>query len=119
MSTAHKFKFDFAVAINVTEYAKKHFAHYKYYHSIYVCLDTWDYHILRILEGYNADYEKEEGSILVEHEKIEKPYKAAGLDMKILHDVLDQDSGLESWSVEQVFDIADAVDMIDGGFGVN
>lgn len=119
MSTTNKLKFEFAVATNVTEYAKKHFPHYEGYHSIYVCLDVWDYHIYRILEGYNAEYEKEEGSILVEHEKIEKPYRDAGLDMKILHDVLDEDMGLGNWSVEQAFDIADAVDMIDGGFGVN
>lgn len=112
-------KFELAVATNVTDYAKKHFPHYAEYHSIYVCLDSCDYHILRIQEGYNAEYEAEEGTILVEHEKAQKPYKAAGLDMHILHKILDEDMGLENWDVEEFSNIDDAIESIDGGFGIN
>lgn len=40
------------------------------YKGIYVCMDTNDFWICRILKGYNEDYEQDENMYLVERNKI-------------------------------------------------
>ena len=39
--------------------------------GVYVCMDTNDFWISRIVEGYNEEYEKEEGKYLVERNKLD------------------------------------------------
>ena len=45
---------------------------YEPYEGIYVCEDTHDMWICRIIEGYNSEYCEEEGTYLIEREKISK-----------------------------------------------
>jgi len=40
------------------------------FHGIYVCMDTNDFWICRILKGYDEEYEKHENKYLVERNKI-------------------------------------------------
>jgi hypothetical protein len=42
------------------------------FEGVYVCMDTHDFWISRILKGYNSDYEKDENSYVVERNKIDK-----------------------------------------------
>ena len=38
--------------------------------GVYVCMDTNDFWICRIIEGYNEDYEKEDNKFLIERNKV-------------------------------------------------
>lgn len=41
------------------------------YKGVYVCMDTNDFWVSRILQGYNEEYEKDENKYLIERNKID------------------------------------------------
>jgi len=43
-----------------------------YYKKLFICMDTNDFWISRVLEGYNSEYDPEQGKWLIEREKIDK-----------------------------------------------
>lgn len=115
------------------------------YERVYIAKDTNDMHIYRILKDYNEEYEKEEGAYLVEREKISN-YDVAEkliemgcctnkyLNNKIIVDelinsckleevflatlLIDDNNGLENWDNCECCSMEEAIDVIDGGYGV-
>lgn len=115
------------------------------YRGLYICSDTHDFWISRILEGYNEEFEKEEGKWLIERNKIdkyefceflkEKKNDKASITDRSLRDyyieqcfstneiienliLLDDKSGLEGWDNFECDSPEEAVDIIDGGYGI-
>ena len=117
-----------------------------YCKGVYVCSDTHDMWICRILEGYNNEYEKEEGKWLVERNKIGK-YELIDFineeelteekwevnNKNDLHYVLsnipienlirytilfDDNQGLENWDNLQCGSYSECIEAIDSGFGI-
>lgn len=114
------------------------------YKSLFICSDTHDFWISRILEGYNEDFEQEEGKWLVERNKIDKYdfisfiEESHKQDLKVIdrpsRDVvieclddnfiienlilMDDDNGLEGWDNCECNSYNEAVEVIDGGFGI-
>ena len=112
---------------------------YGIYKEVYICEDVHDFWVYRILEGYNEDYEKEEGKFMLESEKINKYEVAKYLGVKntidkhtkqiflsvVSEDILaktilklDEDNGLESWDIKECDSIEEAIDCVDGGYGI-
>ena len=117
-----------------------------YCKGVYVCSDTHDMWICRILEGYNNEYEKEEGKWLVERNKIDKyelidfinEEELAEEKWKVnnrndLHYILsnisaenliryiilfDDNQGLENWDNLQCDSLEECIKVIDNGYGI-
>ena len=87
-------KFEFGKATDITEFAKKNFeGMYEEYEKIYITTDTNDYHILRILKGYDEDYETNGDKVILEHQMIGKARRETINSMRKLKSILEEDDG--------------------------
>ena len=120
--------------------------------SIYVCMDTNDFWISRILKGYNEEYEQDENMYLVERNKfsiydvMDKLYDQFGkrlpefkenelscVQKNKVHDyfgkfktkdiikaviILDDEDGLTNWDCSEAEFLEEAIEIIDGGYGI-
>lgn len=126
---------------------KKQVSSYKEneYRGVFICNDVHDMWIYRILEGYNEDYEKEDGKYLLERNKIDKYdlcdfLKEESGDIaqtvnRTLRDLyieelltvdeiieaiilMDDEAGLENWDCIEHDDYDECIALIDGGYGI-
>lgn len=124
------------------------------YCGVYVCMDTNDFWICRILNGYNEEYEESENLYLVERNKISiytvmdklsemsnrststftfKKSESAYTIKNKCHEfidtystekiikaviLLDDEDGLGNWDCCEVYSLEEAIDIIDGGYGI-
>lgn len=140
---------EFTKAYNVTEMIKKEkeklFLYQETkYERVYIAEDTKDMQIYRVLKNHNKEYEIEEGTYLVEWNKIPKCYVAEKLigmehcnkklidrfavnnfihnckfkDIFLATLLLDNDTGLENWDNKECYSIEEAIEIIDGGYGI-
>lgn len=111
--------FEFAKYYDITDVAKEHNSlSYKDYEKIFICVDTWDYWIARIMKNTNDEYEHEEGVFLIERNKIEKSTKSSGIDSKKqLLKILDEDD-LSNWDNLQCDSLGNAIEQLEDGFGI-
>ena len=115
-------KLEFAKYYDITAVAKAHNADYNQYEKIFVCVDTNNFWIARVLKGYTNDenngYEPNENGVILERNKIDKQTKASGIErhsqlIKVLND---DDMG--NWDCENIDTVEQAVEMLDDGFGI-
>ena len=111
-------KFEFAVATDITEFAKKNDDLYKGYEKVYITPDTNDYHILRVLKGYSEDYEKVKGSWILEHQMIGKPKGVGIRSNSHLKQILIEDDG-SNYDYAVFQSLEECIEEVDGGFGIN
>jgi len=134
-----------SVLNEMLEEENKLFSYQKdYCQGLYICMDTHDFWICRILEGYNEEFEQEEGSWLVERNKIDKydllefiqqddedkleitsrHSRDVAIDSFEVKDLIkyvilyDDDKGLEGWDNTQCDGLDECIKVIDGGFGI-
>ena len=122
------------------------------YKGVYVCEDSNDFWISRILKGYNEEYEKDDDMYLVERNKIDiydvmdklhelhgkklpnfnecvgnmqkrnaiKRYISQHGTLNIIKAViiLDDEDGLSNWDCYEANSLEEAVEIIDGGYGI-
>lgn len=112
--------------------------------GVFICLDTNDFWVCRILKGYNKEYDLEDGKWLVERNKIdqfdiidaieEDKNEDYGVCSKMARhtfiDCFDVDSlieyilkyddeeGLGNWDIYECDSYDEAVEVIDGGYGI-
>lgn len=111
-------RFEFGRTTEITEFAKKYNPDYKDYLRIFICPDVWDFHILRIIKGYNEDYEKDEKSYIFEHQKIKTGEKSKKISsFSQLKEIINEDD-MGNWDYYQSYDLIELFDRIDGGFGI-
>lgn len=122
------------------------------FEGVYVCMDTNDFWISRILKGYNEKYERDDNMHLVERNKIDiydvmdklhelhgkklpdfneyighmqkrnavKRYISQHGTLNIIKAViiLDDEDGLSNWDCCKADSLEEAVEIIDGGYGI-
>lgn len=112
-------KFEFAKYTEITDYAFKINPDYKTegYVRFFICPDVWDFWFVRILEGYNGEYEQEEGSFLLERNKVEMSRKNENLTLSKVKEIIQEDDG-SNWDFQQGYDIEELINMLDDGFGI-
>jgi len=112
-------EFKFGKYTEITEFAFKINPDYKKhgYIRFFVCPDVWDFWFIRILKGYNEEYEKQENSYILERNKIAMDVKGENLNITKLKNIIKEDDG-ENWDIQQSEDINKLIDMIDNGFGI-
>ncbi len=116
-----------------------------YCQKLYICMDTHDFWISRILEGYNSEFEEEQGKWLIERNKIdkydfcrfmkEKEDDDFNITSKHLRDIyikncfttdeiienvilMDDKNGLEGFDNYECDSLEEAIEIIDDGFGI-
>lgn len=120
-------RFEFARYTDVTKYAKKlsadngDMSEYKIYDKILICPDTDDTWIAKIQTGYDSDFEKVEGAVIIERNNIEG-FGAKWTDIKSSNYayamlMADMEDGC-NWDVTDCESVEDAIEMLDDGFGI-
>lgn len=112
-------KFEFGKYTEITDLAFKVNPQYKNegFVRFFICPDVWDTWFVRILEGYNEDYEREEGSYILERNNVPNDTKGQKLTISRVRKIIEEDSG-ENWDYEQNCDVNELIDMLDDGFGI-
>ena len=112
-------KFDFAVATDITEFAKSRMPEmYGHYEKIYITPDTNDYHILRIIKGYGENYERNENKVILEHQLISKSKTEKINTLENLKKILQKDDG-GNYDYRVKNSVEECITIVDGGFGIN
>lgn len=91
------------------------------YSSVFIQEDVHDFHVYRVQEGYNTDYEPEEGVYLTEYNRVSRydiPPHLEGIDKLFSVLKADDREGLSNWEAYESYDYEDCVDLIDGGYGI-
>ena len=83
-----------------------------------MCLDVNDFWIIRVMEGFNEDYEREDGVYLLERNKIPKDSKRQTLSLTKAIELIKEDD-FSNWDVEEYTYLDELIEDIDGGFGLN
>lgn len=115
-------KLEFAKYYDITDVAKQHNKEYNTYEKVFICVDTHDYWLVRILKGYRNDddegYVEDADNYILERNNIAKQSKRSMIETyNQLLKVLDEDD-FSNWDVENCDTIEEAIEMIDGGFGI-
>lgn len=110
-------KFEFGKYTEVTEFAKEHGTFESCYTRFFVCTDTWDYWFIRLLVGYDEDYNPCEGAFLIERNNIPKDNKTDMITLAKLKEIVEEDDG-SNYDYEPASTEEEALEMIDGGFGI-
>ena len=119
MLTKTEKTFEFAVATDITEFAKATNPDlYDQYEKIFITPDVTDYHVLRVLKGYGEDYENQEDSFILEHQMIPKRRQDSISSLTKLTYILLQDDG-GNWDYGVFNSISECIEEVDGGFGIN
>lgn len=114
-------KFEFATYTDITELYKKHsmcLTEGDGYIKFFICLDVNDIWLVRVIEGFDEDYNKQEGSYLLERNNIAKENKSDGLSLTKVIEIIKEDD-FSNWDVEQYDDLEELIFDIDGGHGLN
>ena len=110
-------EFEFAKYTEITDLAFKYGMDYKGYIRFFICPDVHDTWFVRILEGYNEDYEREEGSYILERNNVPNDYKGQQLTLKRVKQIIEEDDG-SNWDIEVGNDLDELIEMLDYGFGI-
>lgn len=113
-------EFEFAKYTEITDFAHEINPLYKNegFVRFFICPDVWDYWFVRILKGYDEDYNEDEESYILERNKISKDRKTDKLSLSKVKKIIEEDDG-SSWDFQQSYDIDELIDMLDDGFGIN
>jgi len=118
-------KLDFAKYYDITDIAKAYDSEYKQYVKIFICVDTNDFWICRLLKDFRSDEEEghveDEGSYILERNKIAKDFKGEQIQgILAIHCVLESDAsdGYGGWDLENCDSEENAIEMLDDGFGI-
>lgn len=116
-------KLEFGKYTEITDFAKKvNPGMYEQYEKIYICPDTNNWWVCCILKGFNQNYEEEPEMYLVERNNPDYPnYSKCDnkfLNVKTVKEVLEDWDG-SNWDVTECYSLEEAIEIIDGGFGIN
>lgn len=113
-------KFEFAKYTEITDLVFELQPHLKEegFERFFICPDVWDNWYIRIVKGYDEEYEKDSDSYIMERNKIEKERKTDKLSLKTVKEIILEDDG-SNWDYKQSYDINELIDMLDNGFGIN
>lgn len=116
---------DFGKYTECTELAKEiDSGHFGDYEKVFICPDTRNFWVCKILVGYDEEYNQDESSTLIERNNIEdfcaRNLRAGLEDKELAMLVLEADAqdGC-NWDVTQCDSLDEAVEHVDGGFGIN
>jgi hypothetical protein len=116
-----KLEFAFAQYTEITDLVFEMYPNLKHegYERFFICPDTHDFWICRILKGYGEDYEEIEGSYILERNKIGKDKNVKDYPLLLIKKVIhqDQEDGC-NWDYKVSTDIEKLISMVDGGFGI-
>lgn len=112
-------QFEFGKFTEITDYAFEQNPEYEEnnYIRIFICPDVWDFHLVRILKGYNEDYEPDEDSYIMERNMIPMERKGENLTLYKVREIVQEDI-MDNWDMYQSYDLDDLIERIDGGFGI-
>ena len=110
--------FEFAKYTEVTTLAKEVNEEYNNYERIFICGDTNDTWLCRIIKGYDDEYEVDKDSYLLERNKISNDWKHQDLELGRVKEILEEDDFC-NWEYKQSYDVEELIEMVDGGFGIN
>lgn len=112
-------KFEFAKYTEITDLAFEVKPAYKDegYIRFFICPDVNDFWLVRVLEGFNEEYKKEEGVFLLERNNIGKT-KTETLNTNKVKKIIEEDD-LSNWDLQEYTTIEKLIEDLDAGYGIN
>lgn len=112
-------EFQFGKYTEITDFAFKINPQYKNekYIRFFICPDVWDNWFVRVLDGYNEEYEPEEGKFLIERNNISKDHRSDKLSINKVKQIILDDDG-SNWDILAVDSMEDVIEQLDAGFGI-
>lgn len=113
-------KFEFAKYTEITDLAFELRPEWKEegYIRFFICNDVWDIWFIRVLEGVNEDYDREEGVFLLERNNIGKDSRSQDLNINKVKKIIQEDDG-SNWDIKEYYDINKLIDDIADIYGIN
>lgn len=113
-------KFECGKYTEITELAFKVNPSYKNekYIRFFICPDVEDTWFVRLLDGFNEEYEPEEGSYILERNNVPNDYKCQKLTIDRVRQIIEDDDGC-NWDYQVSDDVDELIDMLDDGFGIH
>lgn len=114
------YKFEFAKYTEITELCFTNNISYKSegYVRFFICQDVWDFWFVRILQGFNEEYEKDDVSYILERNKIPMKYKGEKLTISKVINIINDDD-YSNWDINQSYNLDVLIGIIDNGYGIN
>ena len=114
-------KLEFGKYTEITKFAKSvNEEFFGQYEKVYICPDTQNWWLSCILKGYNSEYERDDRACLIERDSIDYETERLlpkYLTFKNVKKIVEEWEG-ECWDNTQVSTLEEAIDIIDGGFGI-
>jgi hypothetical protein len=112
-------EFEFAKYTEITEFVRKVRPELfkQGYIRFFICPDVLDFWLCRILKDTNEEYETEEGTFLLERDKIAMDKKGENLSVSKVRRIIENDE-LANWDCQESDDLEELIEMIDNGFGI-
>ncbi|MTB53069.1 hypothetical protein [Lewinella sp. W8] len=111
-------KFEFARSTEVTDFAKEKFPEqYREYSRLFICPDVNDAWLFRLLPGVGMNYYPNPDAFLLERDKIANDFKGQPMTVQRLFRILKNDD-LSNWDYHVYGVEEDAIEVVDGGFGI-
>lgn len=114
-------KLEFGKYTDITNFAKKTVPGlFNGYEKVYICPDTRNWWLTCLNPNVNEDYEEAPGYYMVERDKIDYPTEKimdCYLTTKVVKELL-EDWGCDCWDSVEAHSLEEAIDVVDGGFGI-
>ena len=114
-------KLEFGKYTDITNFAKKTVPGlFNGYEKVYICPDTRNWWLTCLNPNVNEDYEETSGYYMVERDKIDYPTEKimdCYLTTKVVKELL-EDWGCDCWDSVEAHSLEEAIDVVDGGFGI-
>lgn len=112
-------KFEFAKYTEITDLVFELRPEYKEhgYIRFFICPDVYDFWFVRVLEGINEEYNKDEGVFLLERNNIGKE-RSENLNINKVKRIIQEDD-LSNWDIKEYSQMEDLIEDLDGGFGIH
>lgn len=112
-------KFEFAKYTEITDFAFRIMPELKEngYIRMFICPDSNNYWLQRILKGFDEEYEKDDDSYILERQMLPMDRKGERLSINKLKKLLLEDDG-GNYDYKQSYEIEELIKMVDGGFGI-
>lgn len=115
-------RFELGKYTDVTKLANSLYSH-KEYAKVFICPDIENIWLVRVLVGYNEEYEKVDGAILFERDNPDYEFGIIpkGMYKRVpklfARTVLEQDQ-FENWDMVSFETMEELLEVLDGGFGI-
>ena len=94
-----------------------HSPEHRTYKRLFICPDVNNFWLVRILKGFDEDYEEDNDSYILERTGLYMEVKGQSLNCLLLKELLLEDDFI-NWDMYVSYDLKELLDRVDDGYGI-